>query len=86
MQHTALPVMCTEGLSDVCCLFVLWNGTVLQEFLLNTFFLRFLFCKFWKPNKHCPQQMDCDVCEFDRFHAITNIIEFAVLPLKSSRV
>ena len=33
MQHTAGHViLCTEGLSDVYCLFALWNETLLQDF------------------------------------------------------
>jgi hypothetical protein len=43
MQHTAVPVtLCTERLSDVYCLFALWNETVLQDFNVFCVFKNYL--------------------------------------------
>jgi hypothetical protein len=84
-------MLCTEGLSDVYCFFVLWNETVstydavhrlsfriliyfvLSKIVLNAFFEVLHFGSSGNPNKHCPLEMDSDVCEFDRYNAFTNI-------------
>ena len=71
-----------QGLSDVYCLLhyairlsfcILMYFLLSNLFVLNAFFLGSSFCKCWKPNKHCPLEMDSDVCEFDRSHAITKV-------------
>ena len=80
-------MLCTAELSDVDCFLHYGMGlsvSILMYFVLSSsiyvecfFFLIYLFfysfCKFWKPNKHFALEMDSDVCEFDRSHAITNI-------------
>ena len=79
-------MLCTAGLSDVDCflhygmglsvsilMYFVLSSSIYVEcfFLINLFF--YSFCKFWKPNRHFALEMDSDVCEFDRSHAITNI-------------